>query len=223
DSEPDLTAVKQEIRTFKLADVHRTRTALSLAHSAREIGLSTLSRLRTQNERLANTDIHIHEAGVQNRIASQQIRTLKRARRFLPAAGNPFTAGRRGRQGDEAALAVHRREREQRDALRWARWEEAFRRRVTVTVALPAEDGKLARLVERAKYQFEPDSEDDLFEGEIEGNLDRLVEVAPQLREIAVEMGRAVEEGTRRLEGMMERMDAVDDGLVRNRHALGRV
>ncbi|KAL5407273.1 hypothetical protein PMIN03_007256 [Paraphaeosphaeria minitans] len=223
EEEAQITSAREEIRALKLADVASTRNALHLAYTARETGLSTASRLHAQNERLAHADIAIHAAGVQNRIASQQIRTLKKAQRFLPAAENPFTAERRSRLGDEAAVAARRMEREERDALRRARWEEAFRRRVTVTVAVPAEDGKPARLVERVEYHFEPDSEDDVFEEEIEGNLDRLAEVGLQLREVAVEMERAAEEGNRRLGGMRERTDGVDDGVVRNRYALGRI
>lgn len=222
EDEPQISSTKHEIRALKLADLSSTRNALSLAHTAHTTGLSTLSLLHAQNERLANADRKVYDAGVQTRIATERIRTLKTARRFV-AVENPFLAGRKTREGDDAALSTHRAEREERDGLRRGRWEEAFRKRVMVEVVVPGTDGQVARVVERAKYQFEPDGEDDWVEEEIEGELEEMAAAVPRLKEVALHLGQAVEEGNRRLDGMRERMDGVDDGVVRNRYALERV
>lgn len=69
-------------------------------------------------------------------------------------------------------MDTHRTEREQRDATRKAAWETSAR---TDGVNRAMQGGGAAKskgtLAERAKYQFEADSEDDEMENEIDGNL----------------------------------------------------
>lgn len=69
-------------------------------------------------------------------------------------------------------MDTHRTEREQRDATRKAAWDSAARNdgvnRNLQSVGGGAKKGSLA---DRAKYQFEADSEDDEMENEIDSNL----------------------------------------------------
>jgi len=69
-------------------------------------------------------------------------------------------------------METHRQERDQRDATRKAAWDSAARND-GVNRNLQGINGgaKKGSLADRAKYQFEADSEDDEMENEIDGNL----------------------------------------------------
>jgi hypothetical protein len=69
-------------------------------------------------------------------------------------------------------METHRQERDQRDATRKAAWDSSARND-GVNRNLQGMSGaqKKASLADRAKYQFEADSEDDEMENEIDSNL----------------------------------------------------
>jgi hypothetical protein len=70
------------------------------------------------------------------------------------------------------SMETHRQEREQRDATRKAAWDSAARNEgVNRNLAGVSGPGKKGTLADRAKYQFEADSEDDEMENEIDNNL----------------------------------------------------
>jgi hypothetical protein len=69
-------------------------------------------------------------------------------------------------------METHRLEREQRDATRKAAWDSAARNEGTNrSMQGMSGPGKKGTLADRAKYQFEADSEDDEMENEIDSNL----------------------------------------------------
>lgn len=69
-------------------------------------------------------------------------------------------------------METHRNEREQRDATRKAAWESSARNDdVNRSMQGMGAGNKKSSLAERAKYQFEADSEDDEMENEIDSNL----------------------------------------------------
>jgi hypothetical protein len=69
-------------------------------------------------------------------------------------------------------METHRTEREQRDATRKAAWDSAARNDgVNRNLQGMNGPGKKGSLADRAKYQFEADSEDDEMENEIDSNL----------------------------------------------------
>jgi hypothetical protein len=73
-------------------------------------------------------------------------------------------------------METHRLEREQRDATRKAAWDSAARNEgVNRTLQSMNGPGKKSTLADRAKYQFEADSEDDEMENEIDSNLGMLL------------------------------------------------
>jgi len=70
---------------------------------------------------------------------------------------------------------THHQERAQRDATRKAAWESNARQDdVKKGVQSTTGGGGRGTLADRAKYQFEADSDDDAMENEIDGNLDEL-------------------------------------------------
>jgi hypothetical protein len=91
---------------------------------------------------------------------------------FAVHVSNPFTASSRREERDKKIMDTHRQERDARDATRQAAWDSTARNdginRSLQAAGGPAKKGTLA---DRAKYQFEADSEDDEMENEIDGNL----------------------------------------------------
>jgi hypothetical protein len=110
---------------------------------------------------------------------------------------NPFTSQRRIREREERVLDDAERDRTQREALRQAAWGSATRasdmQRDMEKVGRGAPARSKASLAERAKYQFEADSEDEAMEDEIEQNLDMLHGAAKRLGHVARGMGREVD------------------------------
>jgi hypothetical protein len=109
---------------------------------------------------------------------------------------NPFTSQRRIREREERVLDDATRDREQREALRQAAWGNSSRANdmaKDMEKMGRAPVRSKASLAERAKYQFEADSEDEAMEDEIEQNLDMLHGAAKRLGHVARGMGREVD------------------------------
>jgi hypothetical protein len=110
---------------------------------------------------------------------------------------NPFTSQRRIREREERVLDEAARDREQREALRQAAWGNATRasdmQRDMEKMGRAGAARSKASLAERAKYQFEADSEDEAMEDEIEQNLDMLHGAAKRLGHVARGMGQEVD------------------------------
>ncbi|PSS23021.1 hypothetical protein M430DRAFT_16958 [Amorphotheca resinae ATCC 22711] len=225
--EEDVQATKQQIRFMKQEDVSSTRNALRLAHQAEETGRATLARLGAQGDRIHNTEKNLDLASNHNRIAEEKSKELKTLNRsmFAVHVSNPFTASSRRAERDQEIIEKHRAEREQRDATRQAafgtqqRMERAFRD------LRPGETSfrSKASLAERAKYQFEADSEDDEMENEIDHNLDALGHAAGRLNALARATGREVDEQNKHIDKIIEKSDRVDDQIAMNRARLDRI
>lgn len=206
EEDEEVAATKQEIKFLKQQDVASTRNALRVAAQAEEAGMETLARLGAQGERLHNTNRNLDLAGNHQRIAEEKARELKVANRsmFRMHADNPFTKRGRDRR-DQDILDRHRGEREQREATRQAafdnhqRMNEAFK---GLGASGPAGPKSKSSLAERAKYQFEADSEDDQMEDEIEENVERIGEVAGRLKQLAMAQGAELEQQNRLLDGL---------------------
>ncbi|KAF2234549.1 hypothetical protein EV356DRAFT_532856 [Viridothelium virens] len=232
EEEEDVQATKQQIRQLKNQDVASTRNALRIAAQAEETGRSTLSRLGEQGERIHNTEKNLDLASNQNRIAEEKARELKTLNKsmFAMHVSNPFTAGKRREQRDQAIMDKHLSEREQREATR----REAFRSTQRQAEYQRDLDGKnpnanaaaanrSRNLAERSKYQFEADSEDDEMENEIEGNLDLLQGAAGRLGQLGRAMGREVDEQNTHIDRITGKTDTVDDQIAFNRARLDRI
>lgn len=173
--EEDVQAAKSEIRFIKQQDVSSTRNARRIAEQAELTGRETLARLGAQGERIHNTERNLDMASNQNRLAEEKARELKTLNRsmFAVHVANPFTAKKREEAANAIALEKHQRERDQRDATRANAYESEARKQQQQRDL----NGNVIRqnnqksLADRAKYQFEADSEDDEMENEIDDNL----------------------------------------------------
>ncbi|KAF2498998.1 hypothetical protein BU16DRAFT_440409, partial [Lophium mytilinum] len=226
--EEDVNASKQEIKFIKQQDVSSTRNALRLAQQAEETGRDTLARLGAQGERIHNTERNLDLASSQNRIAEEKARELKTLNKsmFAVHVGNPFTSASRREARDAQLMETHRTEREQRDATRKQAWESQSRAQAVGRDL----NGNLIRkppggstLADRAKYQFEADSEDDEMENEIDGNLDALHGAAKRLNGLGRAMGQEVDTQNRHIERIIGKTDKVDDQIAMNRARLDRI
>ncbi|KAI9878131.1 MAG: Protein transport protein S9 plasma membrane t-SNARE [Pleopsidium flavum] len=229
EEDEDVQATKQEIRFMKQEDVSSTRNALRIAAQAEETGRNTLARLGAQGERIHNTEKNLDLAANHNRIAEGKARELKTLNKsmFAVHVSNPFNASQRRRQRDEDIITKHHNERDQREATRSAAFETNQRLEKTFKELKPGDAGYQAQkgkssLAERAKYQFEADSEDDEMENEIDSNLDALSGAATRLNGLARATGKEVEEQNKHLDRITGKSDFVDDQIAMNRARLDR-
>lgn len=216
EEEEDVQASKQQIRFMKQEDVSSTRNALRIAAQAEETGRNTLARLGAQGERIHNTEKNLDLAANHNRIAENKAKELKTLNKsmFAVHVANPFNASERRRQRDEDIISKHHNERDQREATRSAAFESNQRLEKTFKELRPGDAGYQANkgkssLAERAKYQFEADSEDDEMENEIDSNLDALTGAATRLNGLARATGKEVEEQNRHLDRIAGKVSQV--------------
>ena len=206
EEEEDVQAAKQEIRFLKQSDVSSTRNALRAAAMAEEQGRGTLARLGAQGERIHNTEKNLDLTANHNRMAEDKAKELKRLNgsMFALHPQNPFTASKRREERDAQVMERHRMERAEREQTR----KEAYRtdkrlegtfKDLNLTDA-QAKANKQASLAERAKLQFEADSEDEEMENEIDSNLEALGGAATRLNAVAKATGKELDEQNRHLE-----------------------
>ncbi|CAI7564221.1 hypothetical protein N7533_005591 [Penicillium manginii] len=229
EEEEQVQATKQEMRFMKQGDVASTRNALRVAAQAEETGRSTLARLGAQGEMVHGAEKNLDMATVEGRLAQEKARELKtlNGSMFAVHVSNPFTSASRRRERDERTLNTHREERDQRTGTRNeayqtnARMERVFRD-IDRESARQGK-GKKASVTERAKYQFEADSEDEQMEDEIEQNLDLLSGAAGRLNGLAKATGKELDEQNRHLDRITGKSDFVDDQIAMNRAKLDRI
>ena len=225
--EQEVEASKSEIRFIKQQDVSSTRNARRIAEQAEQTGRETLARLGQQGERIHNAERNLDMATHQNRLAAEKASELKTLNRsmFAVHVANPFTANKREQAANAIALEKHRAEREMNDATSESAAAAQQRgmklqRDVNGNPIRPAAQRNLA---DRAKYQFEADSEDDEMENEIEDNLDAIHRGATTMRRLGEAMGTEIESQNKHIEGVIKKTDKVDDGIAVNRARLDRI
>ncbi|KAI9745215.1 MAG: Protein transport protein S9 plasma membrane t-SNARE [Claussenomyces sp. TS43310] len=231
EEEEDVQATKSQIRFMKQEDVSSTRNALRIAQQAEETGRATLARLGAQGERIHNTEKNLDLAANHNRVAEEKAKELKKLNRsmFAVHVSNPFTASARAAERDEEIISKHRSEREQRDFTRHAaygthqRLEGAFKELQPGDVGYKPKQASKASLAERAKYQFEADSDDDEMENEIDTNLNALGGAASRLNALARATGQEVDEQNKHIDRIITKSDRVDDQIAMNRARLDRI
>ncbi len=116
-------------------------------------------------------------------------------------------------------------ERDQRDATRKAAWETQARNdqmKKGVGAAGASGPGR-STLADRAKDQFEADSEDDDMENEIDNNLDQLHGAAKRLNALGRAMGDEVDTQNKHIDRIIGKTDKVDEQIVMNRARLDRI
>ena len=173
EEEEDVQATKQQMRFIKQEDVSSTRNALRLAAQAEEQGMNTLARIGAQGERIHNTEKNLDLTANHNRMAEDKAKELKQLNRsmFAVHVSNPFTSNSRRERQDQDVLERHNLERVARESSRREEFSSNQRMQKTfkdLSKEQPnSAEAKKSSLAERAKYQFEADSEDDEMENEV--------------------------------------------------------
>ncbi|KAL4784420.1 hypothetical protein BJX76DRAFT_327331 [Aspergillus varians] len=229
EEEQEIQSVKQDIRFIKQGDVSATRNALRIAAQAEETSRETLARLGAQGETIHNTEKNLDVASVEGRIADEKAKELKTLNKsmFAVHVSNPFTSASRRRERDERVMGNHRQIRDAQSGTRNEayltnqRMERTFREIEREDKKTPKP--KKASVTERAKYQFEADSEDEAMEDEIEQNLNLISGAAGRLNLLAKATGRELDEQNRHLQRITGKSENVDDQLAMNRARLDRI
>ncbi|THX40761.1 plasma membrane snare protein-like protein [Aureobasidium pullulans] len=224
--EEDVKASKDEIKFIKQQDVSSTRNARRIAEQAEATGRETLARLGVQGERIHNTERNLDMAQHQNRLAEEKARELKTLNRsmFAMHVSNPFTAKKREEAANAIALEKHRVERERADDTRQNAYSTTQRHAgQEKTMRGNGKTHDKATLANRAKYQFEADSEDEAMEGEIEENLDIIHRSAKTLHALGNAMGDELDEQNKHIGRIIGKTETVDDQIAMNRIKLNRI
>ena len=123
---------------------------------------------------------------------------------FAVHVSNPFTSAQRKKERDERVMNNHRQVRDAQSDTRSEafhtnqRMERTFREIEREDRKAPKQ--KKAAVTERAKYQFEADSEDEGMEDEIDQNLNLISGATGRLNLLAKATGRELDEQNRHLE-----------------------
>jgi len=218
EEEEDIQATKQEIKFMKQQDVASTRNALRIAAEAEEMGRNTLARLGAQGERMHNTDRNLDIGNNHINIAEDKTKELKTLNRsmFAVHVNNPFTAKDRRARRDEQIMERHHNEREAREATREAAFKSTQRMNQNFKGLEDASGGTRTKtnLAERAKYQFEADSEDESMENEIDRNLDELTGAAKRLNMLARATGEEVEQQNTLIQSIAEKVSLTSNSSI---------
>lgn len=206
EEEQEIQAAKQDIRFIKQGDVSTTRNVIRIAAQAEETSRETLARLGAQGEMIHNTEKNLDVATVEGRIADEKAKELKTLNKsmFAVHVSNPFTSAQRKRERDERVMNNHRQVRDAQSDTRSEafhtnqRMERTFREIEREDRKAPKQ--KKASVTERAKYQFEADSEDEGMEDEIDQNLNLISGATGRLNLLAKATGRELDEQNRHLE-----------------------
>lgn len=224
EEEEDVEAAKQEIRFMKQEDVSSTRNALRVAAQAEETGRNTLARLGAQGERIHNTEKNIDLTANSNRTAAEKARELKTLNKSMFAVhiSNPLTSASRRQQRDDDIMEKHQTERAIREATRREGYETDQRLQKTFKdLNNPNDNSAAARkkssLAERAKYQFEADSEDEKMEDEIDSNIEALHGAATRLNGLARATATELDEQNRHLTRINDKVSPYDLDVLATR------
>ncbi|KAK4969307.1 Protein transport protein S9 plasma membrane t-SNARE [Elasticomyces elasticus] len=228
EEEQDVAAAKGEIKFIKQQDVASTRNARRIAEMAQQTGMETLTRLGQQGERIHNTERNLDTADQHQLLAedkARELRTLNRSM-FAVHVSNPFTANKRREAADALALDKRQSERRILDATRAAAHDSTARQQSNARDlqgnAIRPSQTK-ASLADRAKYQFEADSEDDEMENEIDSNLDAIHRSAKTLNQLGRAMGDEIDSQNKHIDRIIDKTDRVDDKIAVNRARLDRI
>ncbi|OQN95827.1 hypothetical protein B0A48_18112 [Cryoendolithus antarcticus] len=224
----DVQAAKSEIKFIKQQDLASTRNTRRMAEESTIMAQETLARLGQQGERIHNTEKNLDMASHQNRLANEKARELKTLNRsmFAVHVANPFTAKKREEAADAIAAEKHQRERNIQEATRKQTYsstarQQAQQRDLNGNLVRKTETQK--SLAERARFQFEADSEDEDMENEMDDNLDAIGTNVKMLQKLGVAMGDELDSQNKHLKRIDGKAEDVDVGIAVNTAKLGRI
>jgi hypothetical protein len=143
------------------------------------------------------------------------VKAPRRANRTIRIGGSSATT--------LVAPIVQRNYRQQDDSKRASRWWSWKAAKLHSFASVPLHQGATTRDVPaRAKYEFEPDSDDDELENITEGDIDALAVAVHNVRNVAVTVGGKLDRQNDGLHRMERVADSLDDKLTSNTSKLQR-
>lgn len=175
--EQEVDATKQEIRYVKKQTKQSLKNSESIVDQIVQTGSDTLNRLGQQGDRIHNTERNLDRSqfhAADGKDKADYLRRLNDRPFFVPATSvNPFNGRARRERQEEESLRTHQQRKRQTEETQKYAYETAARqqgqqRDIHGNVIQPTNQRSLA---ERAKYQFEADSEDDEDENDIDASM----------------------------------------------------
>lgn len=167
----------------------------------------------------------IGEARAEAEHASEQAGRLKRLNRsiFLPTFKNPFQRKARARRELEQAQQKHAENRQERGII--SQFEHQSQTRTGLAQQPPANvSSKSGRSKsDRNRYQFEPDSEDDAMEDEIDRNLDEISHATGHLKHMATAMRGEIDSQNEALERIQDKVDPINQDIFTTTHRINKI
>lgn len=227
DSEDEeIHSIKTQMKQTRGETVNSTRNILEMAARAEESGRNTLGMLGSQAERLANTEQNLALTEIQNNIASDKAKELKRLNRSIFVPNITFNSKKKMAQQEEKIRQATSLEQQNREARRQLQYESEQR----VTQALNSKSSEIAnkyRLqnskADRKKYLFEEDSEDEAQEDEIDQNLSEIHAASGRLKQLALATKDEVGNQLDRLERIGDMADQQEVKTHINIHRLANI
>lgn len=235
EEDDEVDQIKQQIRFTKEQSLTSTENALRIASEAEETGRSTLLNLGVQSDRIANAERDLEMARVNQLHAEEKSRKLKRLNRSMFAVhiDKPWGRAARIEQEEARIRGRHEQERRELDANRQfayqsqRRVDDALDGRTTSFNPFRRKgkdaDREKASIMERSKYQFEADSEDDEIEKQIDHNLDLIGNAASRLNGLARATSLEVEHQNEKLVNLHDKSDALDSNMFLNTQRLHKI
>lgn len=169
---------------------------------------------------------NIGEARAEAEHAAEQAGRLKRLNRsiFLPTFKNPFQRKARARRELEQAQQKHAENRQERGII--SQFEHQSQTRTGLAQQQPPANisSKSGRSKsDRNRYQFEPDSEDDAMEDEIDRNLDEISHATGHLKHMATAMRGEIDSQNEALERIQDKVDPINQDIFTTTHRINKI
>lgn len=242
EQEEDVEGIKQKIRSTKTETVSSTRNAIRIAREAEETGRATLGRLVDQSgmyfyvyiiciitincmfrfaESLARTERHLDVTKGHSQRAEDHADEIKKLNRsiFIPA----ITFDKKGKRDAEARKREMRYQEELEDRERVMADSRETQNRMGGTAGgyggygsgQLSEADQAERKLQRKRFQFDKDDEDDILENELDDNLAEISGLAKNLSRIGVAMGDELRSQNDRIRRIGDKADR-EDFRIRN-------
>ncbi|KAK5112456.1 hypothetical protein LTR62_004212 [Meristemomyces frigidus] len=224
----EVQGTKDQIRDIKRSDVATTRNALRITEQIEATGRDTLARLGRQGDMLYNAESHLDKTKFENMRSEEKAKELKSLNRsmFAIKMNNPIGKTKRFERDieNEAQKRAHERKTEEFRTTELTKTKyDQIRTAKGLRAPPPPSAEKQRNLLDRTKFQFEADSDDDQMEEELEDNLAQLHKGATMVKKLGQAMGKELETQNAHLERISAKTDKVDDHIARNRARLDRI
>lgn len=170
----DVDAIKYEIRHVKKQTKQSLKNSRALVNQIVQTGSDTLNRLGQQGERIHNTEKMLDDAkshAQRSKYKADELRRYKNRPFFVPAH-NPLTGESRRQKDLDRTMKDHAIAKQAREETRKHAFDSIQRQQQQQSIRSTAIHQSTQRsLADRAKYQFEADSEDDEDENQIDQDM----------------------------------------------------